>query len=89
MPATKAFIKRHSLPTCFALAFAISWGGLLIVLGPGGFTGAAEPTGVLLPLVYLAMFAGPGAAGILLTGLVNGFSRVSGNFSQPRGSPHS
>lgn len=72
MSSVKAFITSHPLPTYFALAFAISWGGLLIVVGGGGFTGATEPTDRQLPLVYLAMFAGPTVAGILLAGLVEG-----------------
>ena len=58
--------------TYFVLTFLISWGGILVVLGPGAFTGAAAPTEGLLPLVFLAMFAGPSVAGILMTGLVNG-----------------
>jgi membrane protease YdiL (CAAX protease family) len=72
MSTIETFMKRHPVPSYFALAFAISWGGLLIVIGPGGFTGTTEPTDVMLPLVYLAMFAGPSLAGILLTGLVHG-----------------
>ena len=58
--------------TYFVLTFLISWGGILVVLGPGAFTGATAPTEALLPLVFLAMFAGPSVAGILMTGLVEG-----------------
>jgi membrane protease YdiL (CAAX protease family) len=58
--------------TCFVLTFLISWGGILVVLGPGAFTGATAPAEGLLPLVYLAMFAGPSVAGILMTSLVDG-----------------
>lgn len=72
MSIVKAFIERHSLPIYFALVFAISWGGMIIVLGPGAFTGAATPTDALLPFVFLAMFAGPSVAGLLMTGLVHG-----------------
>lgn len=72
MSSIKAFVRRHSVPSYFGLAFAISWGGILLVLGPGGFTGTTQPTDVLLPLVYLAMCAGPSVAGILLTGLAEG-----------------
>ncbi len=67
-----AFITRHPLPTYFALAFAISWGGLLTVVGLAGFTGATEATNTQLPFVFLAMFAGPTVAGLLLRGLVDG-----------------
>ena len=58
--------------TYFVLTFLISWGGLLVVLGPGAFTGVTAPTEGLLPLVYLAMFAGPSVAGILMKALVDG-----------------
>jgi len=67
-----ASITRHPVLTYFALAFALSWGALLTVVGPGGFNGTTEPTNAQLPFVFLAMFAGPTFAGILLTGLVHG-----------------
>jgi membrane protease YdiL (CAAX protease family) len=72
MATTKTLLARHPVATYFVLTFLISWGGLLVVLGPGAFTGATAPTEGLLPLVYLAMFAGPSVAGILMTGLVDG-----------------
>ena len=72
MTATKTFVMRQPVVTYFVLTFLISWGGILVVLGPGAFTGATSPTEGLLPLVYLAMFAGPSVAGILMTGLVDG-----------------
>jgi len=71
MTTIKAFIKRHPVPTYFALTFAISWGGVLILLGPGGIMPNEEQ--FVSPLfVLLAWFAGPSVAGILLTGLVYG-----------------
>jgi CAAX protease family protein len=48
------------------LVFAISWGGMLIAVGPGGIPANGEQT------VMLAWFAGPSLAGILLTGLLYG-----------------
>ncbi len=72
MTTIKVFIKRHPVRAYFALTFAISWGGFLIVVGPGGFPGTPEDFATLLPLVALAMIAGPPVAGILLTGLVDG-----------------
>jgi membrane protease YdiL (CAAX protease family) len=72
MTATKTVAMRHPVVTYFVLTFLISWSGILLVLGPGAFTGVAAPTEGLLPLVFLAMFAGPSVAGILMTGLVNG-----------------
>jgi membrane protease YdiL (CAAX protease family) len=65
-------ITRHPVATYFALTFAISWGGVLIVVGPGGFPGTPEQLETLLPIAVLAMIAGPSVAGILLTGLIDG-----------------
>jgi membrane protease YdiL (CAAX protease family) len=72
MKTIKAFIESHPLLTYFALAFAISWGGVLMVVGPGGFPGTQEQYETLLPFVGLALLAGPPIAGILLTGLLYG-----------------
>jgi len=72
MTTIKAFIKSHPLLSYFALVFAISWGGMLIVVGPGAFPANGEPFEMLLLFAYLAMLAGPSVAGILLTGLVDG-----------------
>src|SRR5829696_10339024 len=72
MKTIKAFIKSHPLLSYFALVFAISWGGILIVAGPGGFLGTKEISEVLFPIMVLATLAGPSVAGILMTGLVYG-----------------
>jgi membrane protease YdiL (CAAX protease family) len=73
MTTIKAFIRRHPLVSYFALTFAISWGGVLLVIGgPGGIPGIPEQFETLLPVVILALLAGPSAAGILLTSLVDG-----------------
>src|SRR5215203_2799670 len=73
MTAIKAFIKSHPLLSYFALAFAISWGGVLLVIGgPGAMPGTGRRYETLLPIVGPAMLAGSAVAGILLTGLVDG-----------------
>lgn len=72
MNAMKAFIKRHPVPAYYVLVFAISWGGILIVVGPGGLPATKEQAEMLFPFVLLALFAGPSIAGIVLTGLVYG-----------------
>jgi membrane protease YdiL (CAAX protease family) len=73
MTTIKAFIKRHPLLTYFAVVFAISWSGVLVVVGPGLFLGTREVSFATEgPLAYLAFLAGPSVAGILLAGLVNG-----------------
>ena len=73
MTSITGFIAKHPVWTYVALTFAISWGGVLLVIGgPAGITGTAEETDPLFPLAVLAMIAGPSVAGILLTGLVHG-----------------
>jgi membrane protease YdiL (CAAX protease family) len=68
-----AFVKRHPVLAYYALTFAISWGGLLLVVGgPSGIPGTSEQVTRLLPFVILATYAGPAVAGLLLTGLVSG-----------------
>jgi CAAX protease family protein len=57
----------------FALTFALSWGGVLLVIGgPGAVPGSPHEIETLFPFVYLAMLVGPPVTGVLLTGLVHG-----------------
>ena len=73
MTTIRAFIKRHPVLTYFALTFAISWGGVLLVIGgPGRIPANAEQAKMLLPFVVLVTIVGPSVAGILSTGLVSG-----------------
>lgn len=73
MTGITAFIKRHPVLNYFALTFAISWGGVLLVIGgPSGIPATAAQSDRLFPAVYLAMLAGPSIAGLLLTALVDG-----------------
>jgi uncharacterized protein len=72
MTIIRAFIERHPLLSYFALTFAISWGGFVLVVGPGGFPGTGSQFDTLTTFVVLAMLAGPSVAGLLLTGLVDG-----------------
>jgi CAAX protease family protein len=69
----KAFIKKHPVLTYYALVFAMSWGGILLIVGgPGGIPGSSEQVETLMPLVLLALFAGPSVAGLLTIRLVAG-----------------
>ena len=72
MGTIKAF-RNHPVVTYYALVFAISWGGILLLVGgPGGIPGSSEQVETMMPLVLVALFAGPSVAGILMTGLVSG-----------------
>jgi len=72
MTTIKASIKQHPVLTYYILTFAISWGGGLIVLGPGRFVGTMEPSQKQFLLAILVGITGPSLSGILLTGLVDG-----------------
>ena len=65
------FVRRHPVPTFYAVAFAISWGAILLILGADGLFS----TGATMPLAGgAALLAGPSIAGVLLTVLVEGRS---------------
>ena len=63
MKTITASIKRHPVLTYYALVFAISWGGILLIVGgPGGIPGSSEQVETMMPLVLMALFAGPSVA---------------------------
>ena len=73
MTTIRAFVKSHPLLSFYALAFAITWGGLIIVVGgPSEVLGSPELLGARFAFVMLAWLAGPSVASILMTGLVYG-----------------
>jgi membrane protease YdiL (CAAX protease family) len=73
MTTNKAFIKRYPVLTYYVLTFAISWGCVLLAIGgPGGIPANSEQFERLLPVMIMALLAGPTIAGLLLTGLVYG-----------------
>jgi membrane protease YdiL (CAAX protease family) len=83
MTTIKALIKRHPLLSFFALAFVISWGAILLVVGgPGGIVGHGEQLQIQFVLVFLANLAGPPIAGILLTAILDGGAGLRGLFSR-------
>jgi uncharacterized protein len=72
----RAFIQRHPVTTYYVLVFAISWGGGVIVLGPGGILGSRPIAAAQLPFVYLTAIAGPSIASIVSIALVHGRAGV-------------
>lgn len=67
-----AFVHRHAVAVYFALTFLVSWGGLLALGGSGGSAGTDWQSDPRLPLMVVAMLAGPSVAGLLLTWMVGG-----------------
>jgi uncharacterized protein len=73
MKAIRTFTKSHPLLSFYALAFAITWGGqIMVVGGPSEILGTPEALDTRFGLVLLAWLAGPSVASILMTGLVGG-----------------
>ena len=70
--AVRAFAQRHPFLNYYALVFAISWGGILTLVAPGGIPGEPEDVARLFPFTLAALFAGPSVAGVVMTALVSG-----------------
>jgi len=84
----KSFLIRHSIVAYFILAYAISWSGILLLVGINGFKiyqGESFLTNgfstQILLYVWLAMLAGPCIAGIALTALADGKNGIKKLFS--------
>jgi membrane protease YdiL (CAAX protease family) len=79
-----ALIRRHPLVAYYLLTFALSWGGFVIVVGPGSLVNTNwQAEGAFLSAV-MVMLAGPSIAGLLLTGLVDGREGFRDLFSRLR-----
>ncbi|HKD76423.1 MAG TPA: hypothetical protein VKB76_13050, partial [Ktedonobacterales bacterium] len=67
----QGFIKEHALPMFFGIAFAISFAGILLVIGLGGVEGGVAMTDARFGLMMLAWLAGPSIASIVMTGVAS------------------
>ena len=72
METNRDIIRKHAALSYFALTFAISWGSIVLIVGPGGILGTKDEFERLFPTVLPFMVLGPSISGILLTGLVGG-----------------
>jgi CAAX protease family protein len=69
---SSGFIKQHPVLAFYVLTFAISWGGILIVVSHGGVPGNPAQLQKMIPIMIVAMLAGPTVASILWTGVMCG-----------------
>jgi membrane protease YdiL (CAAX protease family) len=75
--ALRILTRSHPVLTYFALTFAISWGGVLAVVGgSGGMTGTEPTSDSRFLYAVLAMLAGPSIAGIFMTAVLEGRNGV-------------
>ena len=66
----RSAILRHPVIAYFALTFAISWGGILAIVGP---TNVLAPPDVFLRMHWVpALVLGPSLSGVLLAAIVGG-----------------
>jgi uncharacterized protein len=66
-------VVRHPVVAYYLLTFAISWGGILFVLGgPGRIPGSASDLQRLMPLAIPFMLFGPTIAALAMTGFLDG-----------------
>lgn len=69
----KNFINQHPVLSFYLLVFAISWGGILILIGgPSNIPGTKEQVEKLFFFALITMFAGPFISGILMNFLIDG-----------------
>jgi len=64
-------LRRHPLLGYLALTFAISWGGILIVLVATGFELSVPPP-TELGIIFVLMLLGPSVSGLTLIALLDG-----------------
>jgi hypothetical protein len=64
-PRARGYTFAHPVLSYYVLTFAISWGGILLVVrGLGGIPGTSDRTARLMPLAIVFMLFGPSIAGI-------------------------
>ncbi len=71
-PTLMSFIRQHPVLSYYVVVFAISWGGILLALGVGGFVGTSATARTQLFVGGPISLLGPTVAGILFTGLIYG-----------------
>lgn len=75
-------IRRRPLIAYYLLTFGLSWGGFLLVVGPGSLVNSDWQHEEKFLSAVMVMLAGPSIAGLLLTGLLDGLAGYRDLFSR-------
>jgi membrane protease YdiL (CAAX protease family) len=75
------FVKQHPVLTFYALAFAISWGAMLLVIFVNGLPRTQDAFARQVTWMIPAMLAGPSIAGVLTAGFASGKAGLGELFS--------
>lgn len=79
----KKFVKQYPVWCYYIFVFAISWGGILLLIGgPCNIPGTKEQAEKLFIPALLIMFAGPFISGILMNFLLDGVKGLHNLFSR-------
>lgn len=70
--AVSSPLERHPVAAFLALAFMISWGGILAICLPSGIPGTGDALDSLLGPVGAAMLAGPFLSALIMSTVLNG-----------------
>lgn len=82
-PYAKAIsaVRQHPLLTYFLLTFVISWGGIFLLVPPGGLLKTSAELEALFVPVFLVMLLGPSLAGLVMTLALEGRAGIRTLFS--------
>jgi membrane protease YdiL (CAAX protease family) len=77
---TKSFLQTNSIAIYFILSYAITWGGILLIMAANGF---GQEIGMgTFALIFLAMFTGPSLTSLVLTSTLEGREGLRELFSR-------
>lgn len=78
----RSFSNKYGVVLYFILTFAITWGGIFLLVGSIGFPISKEQIEAAGPMVYVGMLLGPSLAGLIMIALADGRAGFKDLFSR-------